>query len=120
MLRLQAASRKAIFRKLLHRLEQRPCFTLYVDVVVSQDSRQAGKRFGNLGVALLHERNATVDRGRDGEVVIGDLPQKLGSRRSLGVGFSEAGNLAEAVQYQPDSLPASRLPQILLDTGGAP
>src|SRR6185437_5671643 len=103
-----------------NRLEQRPGFAFYINVVLGQDSRQPGKILGHLAIGLLHKRNSAIDGRGHCEILIGNLPQKLGSRSGLGIGFTETRDLAEAVQHQAHPLPASGLAEVLLDPGRAP
>src|SRR5882672_8440222 len=104
----------------LNGLEQRPGFTLYVDIVLGEDGCQPGKIFAHLAICLLHERNTAIDRRRNREILIGNLPQQFGSRGGFSIGFAESSYFAKAVQHQAHPLPATSFSEVLLDPGRAP
>src|SRR5579872_5996424 len=58
----------------LNRLEQRPRFSLHVEIVFRHARGQSREAASDLGVALLQQRYAPIDGGRHREIMIGDGP----------------------------------------------
>src|SRR5581483_614753 len=73
-----------------------------------------------LGVVVLRERAAGVDRRRHRLVVVRDLPEQLCPRRAFDLFFTEPGHFAEPVQHQADSLPPAAFPEKCLYLRDAP
>src|SRR5215469_1897845 len=104
----------------LHRPEQRPGGPFYLIVVLRQNRCQAAEGPRDLGIALLHDRDATIDRARDRKIVIWNFPEQSHPGGRLRFLFLEADHLPVPVEYEFNPLPAVRLTQILHDAGGAP
>src|ERR1035438_10921645 len=69
---------------------------------------------------MLHDWDAAINGGGDGEILIGNSPENGGSDRRFGLRFVEACNLAITVQHQRKTIAGARFSEILCYSASAP